>query len=346
MNIRLRPRMAAVVLLAVTPAAAHAADPAIALSGTRSAALATASDLGAASGDTVLSARLLLARPAARQAALDQFTAAQQDPSSPLYHDWLTATAIGAQFGPSATAIRKATDWLTARGLAVGAVSPAGTSIAFSGTASAIQAAFAAPIHAYLVHGRALNAFGATPQLPATLAGTVAGLAGLGGDRPEPLVRPAGPVVRYGDGSWRRLSGVFGATPSLTTTAGGVAQQDVAPADFATIYDLAPLRTGSHPLTGAGQIIGIVEDSDMSHADWMAFRAAFGLSGFSGVLSTTHTGCSDPGTNADEGEAALDAEWASAVAPASAITVASCSDASGGIQAALQSLVDRSCRPA
>ena len=345
MNIRLRPRLAAVALLTAVPAAAHADASAIALPGTRSAALATASDLGAASGETVVSARLLLTRPAARQAALDQLTAAQQDPASPLYHDWLSATALGAQFGPSAAAIKKATDWLTARGLTVGAVSPAGTSIAFSGTASAIQAAFAAPIHAYVVRGRALNAFGATPQLPATLAGTVAGLTGLGGDRPEPLNRPAGPVVRYGDGSWRRLSGIGSATPSLTTTVSGVAQQDVAPADFATIYDVNPLRTGSHPLTGAGQTIGVVEDSDMSHADWMKFRTAFGLSSYSGLLSANHTGCTDPGTNADESEAALDAEWASAVAPAAAIVVSSCSDASGGTQAALQSLIDQKLPP-
>ena len=38
--------------------------------------------------------------------------------------------------------------------------------------------------------------------------------------------------------------------------------------------------------------------------------------------------CTDPGVNGDDGEAAIDVEWASAAAPAASIVLASCSDTS------------------
>jgi subtilase family serine protease len=324
----------------LTPDVVLASEPTLTIAGARSAALSAASDLGATGGDTVVTARLLLARQAARQAAFDHLTQAQQDPSSPLYHRWLTAAEIGTEFGPSSASIAKTTSWLAAQGLTVGVVSPAGTSITFSGPASTVQSAFKAPVHAYRVRGHQVNAFSADPQIPATLAGDVAGLAGLGGSRPEPLVRPMGPVVRDSNGAWHKAVPTSGVTPNLTTTVDGVAQQDVAPPDFATIYNVTRLRFGQHPLTGFGQTVGIVEDSDMNRLDWVTFRSVFQLTGNAGLLIATHPGCSDPGTNVDEAETALDAEWVTAVAPAAAILVSSCSDASGGIQAALQGLIN------
>jgi hypothetical protein len=58
------------------------------------------------------------------------------------------------------------------------------------------------------------------------------------------------------------------------------------------------------------------------------FRSAFGLSAYSGTFSQIHPGpgCGDPGKNGAEGEAALDAEWAGAVAPDATVHLASCAD--------------------
>ncbi len=317
------------------PAAASATP----LPGSRSAALSTATDLGAISGTTdITGTRLLLSRPAALQAQLDQLTEAQQDASSPLFHRWLTASDLGAQFGPSLAAVTRASDWLRSQGLTVLSVSPTRMSIAFSGTAASVGATFHAAIHAYRRNGRQLAAFSDDPQTPSDLAGIVAGVTGLSGDSPEPQVKPAGPVVRSGNGTWH-------AAPGLTTTYEGAEQEDVAPADFATIYGVNPLRTAASPILGAGQTIAVVEDSDIKTTDWSTFRNAFGLSGYTATLTVTHPGCTDPGRNADEIEAALDAEWATAVAPDAAIMLASCSDASGGIQASLQGLVDAATPP-
>ena len=79
-------------------------------------------------------------------------------------------------------------------------------------------------------------------------------------------------------------------------------------------------------------------------ADVVTFRKAFGLSSYSGTFTQIHpgTGCTDPGLNADEVEAALDAEWAGAVAPDAAVELASCADTAtnfGGFIAA-QGLLD------
>src|ERR1039457_105045 len=57
--------------------------------------------------------------------------------------------------------------------------------------------------------------------------------------------------------------------------------------------------------------------------------------------------CTDPGVNADDGEAAIDVEWASAAAPNAAIELASCADTStnfGGF-IALQNLLSESGTP-
>jgi subtilase family serine protease len=108
----------------------------------------------------------------------------------------------------------------------------------------------------------------------------------------------------------------------------------VTPADLATIYNLTPLFNGG--TAGQGQTIAVVEDSDLySTADWSTFRSEFGLSQYkTGSLATVHpapasgaNNCLDPGVaNGDDGEAILDAEWASAAAPGAAIAVATCAN--------------------
>ena len=69
----------------------------------------------------------------------------------------------------------------------------------------------------------------------------------------------------------------------------------------------------------------------------------FGLSGFKGALSITHPGgCADPGFTGDEGEAALDAEWTSAVAPSATIVEAACGGGTFGfgVMTSLMNLVE------
>jgi len=97
------------------------------------------------------------------------------------------------------------------------------------------------------------------------------------------------------------------------------------------VYNFNPLFSAG--TSGQNQTIYLIEDTDLySTNDWTTFRSAFGLSAYTGAsLSTVHpappsgsNNCNAPGVNADDGEAILDAEYASAAAPSAAIVMASC----------------------
>ncbi|HTY50751.1 MAG TPA: hypothetical protein VMB48_13765, partial [Steroidobacteraceae bacterium] len=138
------------------------------------------------------------------------------------------------------------------------------------------------------------------------------------------------------------------------STSGG--QRLVAPADLAIIYNLNPVFAAGN--TGQNQTVVVIEDSDVySTADWSTFRSTFGLSGYTGgsfsqvhpVPASGPNNCTDPGvpSGGDDGEAILDAEWASAAAPSAAIRLASCLNTTtfGGL-IALQNLLSASSPPA
>ena len=51
----------------------------------------------------------------------------------------------------------------------------------------------------------------------------------------------------------------------------------MAPADLATIYDFNPLFHAEEPITGKGQRIAVVEDTDLyADSDWTNFRRILG----------------------------------------------------------------------
>jgi subtilase family serine protease len=139
-------------------------------------------------------------------------------------------------------------------------------------------------------------------------------------------------------------------TCNTTTKACEVTFQAVTPADFATIYNLAPLF--AEGITGKGQTIAVLEDTLIQNAsDVATFRTAFGLGApYTGTFTqgtvTGTTTCGNPGVNAAESEAALDAEWASASAPDATIRLAACADTTvfGGL-IALQNLINGNSPP-
>jgi subtilase family serine protease len=145
------------------------------------------------------------------------------------------------------------------------------------------------------------------------------------------------------------------ARPQYTFASRGHTYEAVTPGDLATIYNLNPLFAAG--TTGVGQTIAVIEDTDLySSSDWHTFRSTFGLSKYTaGTLTTIHpapaTGansCLAPGVVAgDDGEAILDAEWASAAAPDAAIVLAACAStrATFGGLIALQNLVNSKTPP-
>ena len=293
-------------------------------------------DLGEVEGSLPLEhLQLLLRRSDRLQSDLDAYTESLSDKRSPNYHHWLTAAQFGARFGVAQEDIDAVTDWLNGRGFVVNFVSPNRLTIDFTGTASQVREAFSTEIHAYEVRGVRHIANSRDPQVPAALAPVITGIVSLHDFRPRPMLKPR---------------------TNYTFTDNNVDWYAVTPPDLATIYNLRKLFNAG--FTGKGQTVVVVEDTNLfSSNDWVNFRKKFGLSAYtSGVLKTVHpapasggTNCHNPGVNpnGDDGEAILDAEWASAAAPNATIEVASCDNTATlfGGQIALQNLLDASKTP-
>jgi subtilase family serine protease len=291
-------------------------------------------DRGAVADDFQIEHMLLqLQRPPEQEQALKEFIDQLHDPASPNFHRWLSAQEFGEKFGLAQDDLNTIATWLQSHGFQVNVVYPSGMLIDFSGSAGQVREAFRTEIHDLEVRGAKHMANMSDPQIPAALAPAVVGVVSLHDFRPHLMNK---------------------LRPHYTITSGGYAYQAVVPADLATIYNLNPLFSAGY--SGQGQTIVVIEDTNVySTSDWTTFRSAFGLSGYTaGSFTQVHpapgsgtNNCSNPGVNGDDGEAILDAEWASAAAPSAAIELASCSDTNttfGGL-IALQNLLNESSTP-
>ena len=291
-----------------------------------------ANDRGAVADDLTMDHMLLqLQRSPEQEAALEKLIDEMHTKGSPNYHQWMTAPQFAAKFGVSKEDVQKVTAWLTSQGFHVNVAYP--TLIDFSGNAGQVHGAFRTSIHNLDVNGVQHIANMSDPQIPAALAPAVLGIVSLNDFRPRAMHKMH---------------------KDYTFTSGGDTFQAVVPGDLATIYNLNPLFSAG--TSGQGQTVVVIEDTNLfSTADWTTFRSTFGLSTFTaGSLTTVHpappsgsNNCTNPGTNGDDGEAILDAEYASAAAPSATIEVASCEDTRttfGGL-IAVQNLINESTTP-
>jgi hypothetical protein len=100
-------------------------------------------DTGRASANQALHGMILvLQKDATQQAALDQLTAAQQDPQSPQFHQWLTPESYGEHFGVSLHDQQQLVQWLKDQGFTIDHIAPSRWTITFSGTAAQVEQAF------------------------------------------------------------------------------------------------------------------------------------------------------------------------------------------------------------
>jgi subtilase family serine protease len=296
---------------------------------------------------------LILRRSPERQAAFDAFVASQYDSHSPNFHRWLTPDEVGEKYGPAQADINTVSSWLQNHGFAVEEVSKNRLTIRFSGTATQVEAAFHTKIHNLQVKGEEHIANMTDPQIPEALTPVVVGVEALHNFFPRPLHRMGSLVRRNSQtGKWERISApaqtsagassVAAASAKTivlpqygTTDSSGNPIEDIAPYDFATIYNVLPVWNAN--INGAGQTIAIVGTSDINPADVTAFRSAFGLPayssptgstpGFSVIHPNTAPGdCSNGASSCvnDLFENSLDVEWSGAIAKnASIVLVAS-----------------------
>ncbi len=277
---------------------------------------------------------LVLSRPPQQERAFENFLADQQDPTSPDYHRWLTAEQIGERFGPSSGDISVVADWLKSQGLHVTWISPGRTFIGFAGTAGDAARAFHTEIYNYEVNGKRRISVSTDPMIPEALIPVVKAIHGLYTIEDEPLH-----IARQ----------MQTESPELTI-ANGV--HIVAPADFATIYDL-PSNGG-----GSGVTVGIVGRSrvDMTDLSYFQQQAFVSFANPTEVIPTAFGGI-DPGpaltappaagvSTEDQSEATLDVERAGSIASAAQLLLVVATSESGGIEVDAQYLVQTTPVPA
>jgi subtilase family serine protease len=261
---------------------------------------------------------LQMKRSPEREEALKQYIDQLNDPKSSEFHQWLTPSQFAEHYGVDAQDVQTVKTWLKSQGFKVHGSTQSGLLIDFSGTAGQVRNALHTELHYYNVGGKTHLANASDPKIPEALAPAVAGVVSLHDFHPRAMNMPKttqGPAYTSGT------------------------KNDVVPGDIATIYNLNPLFAQGY--SGQGQSIMVLEDTYLyTVEDWTIFRKTFGLSRaypqatLSQVSPTGGVTCTNPGFQGvstdpgygDDGEAAIDVEWASAAAPNAAIILAACTD--------------------
>ena len=266
------------------------------LAGTRSPLIRHARDLGEVPADTVVhSMSIVFNRSPAQETALQALIAAQNNPASPLYHQWLTPDEFGARFGMSDADLAKAEGWLQEQGFTIDAVARGRNRITFSGTAAQVKDAFQSALHYYRSNGDTHYALSNDISLPAALASVTQSVSNMSTFRPKPRIR----------------------RPKAHFTSSQSGNHFLTPKDVATIYDINPAYNAGY--NGAGQSIAVVGQTSVDLTDIENFQNAAGLP----VKDPTLVLVPNSGNNAefagDESESDLDLEYSGGMAPGAQI---------------------------
>jgi subtilase family serine protease len=274
----------------------------VTLAGSRPPRARAADDIGAVPATLQLHGiSLLFSRSPAQQTALDALVAAQQNPTSSLYHRWITPDQYAAQFGVADSDLAAAESWLEQQGFSIDSVSRSRNRIFFSGTAAQVANAFSAPLHYYLTPATAYEpakthfAPSADLTLPAALGSSVLAIGNLSDFHLIPhILRASQP-----------------AQPRFTSSQTG--NHYLTPGDIATIYDITPAYNSG--FTGSNQSIAVIGQSDIDPSDISNFQAAVGIAAKTPVLVLVpNSGTRHIYADGDEAESDLDLEYSSTIA--------------------------------
>jgi len=286
-------------------------------------------DLGAVPDSTPTGRiTLLLKRPAAQEQALQEFLTEVHRQGSPSYHKWLTPAEFGRNFGVDDSDMNAVKAWLQSQGLKIEKVNSAKSAVQFSGSAGQVGTAFGTSLHAYFVKGEVHHSNSSELKIPAALSPVIAAVGPMHDFHPRPLSHVLGTA------QFTPKTHKF--TPQFTLS---VPQFNLglAPEDLATQYNIGPLY--SQGVTGKGQTIGIINDSNIDLSPVAAYRQLFNLDAdpTKPNLPQVVIDGNDPGVNGDALEAYLDVEVSGAIAPEANIRLytAAANDYSDGLSLAV-----------
>ncbi len=194
-------------------------------------------------------------RSAAQEADLQALIAAQQDPNSPQYHQWLSPEQFGARFGMAQADLDKVQTWLQQQGFAIDSVARGRNMIRFSGTAGQVEQAFQTQMHYFKTDGETHFAPATLLSVPTAIAPTIAAVRNLSNFRPRPMH-----ISTHRAFTSSQSGNVF-----------------FAPGDIATTYDIGPLYSAG--IDGTGQSIAIVGQSAVASKRHRSVSECCGASG-------------------------------------------------------------------
>jgi subtilase family serine protease len=267
-----------------------------------------ATDLGAVNSLMPLNSLTLnIGLSTSQQKEMDALLEAQQNPSSPLYRQWLTQEAYGARFGLTEADLNAVTGWLASQGFTVGSVSKSRNAIHFSGKTWQVESAFHTQLHRFQVDGKEHFANTTELRVPAAIGSVILNVRGLNSFRLKPNLR-------------KREKPAYTVEFSVTDI-----ENFLSPADWAAIYEVSPIYAqscGSTPCDGTGMHVGVVGQTFAPLSDITNFRTAAGLTV---SANNVHYVCIDPNaahctgsfaisTAGDLAEADMDIEWAGGIA--------------------------------
>lgn len=245
---------------------------------------------------TPLQLTVLLRRSAAAQKAFEQLLADQQSPGSPRYHHWIAPGETGSLFGPTQSDVQTVVSWLQTQGFIVRSTAPSRMTIEISGSVETAARAFQTSFSLYRSGSTTLRAPNREPLVPEAVLPVVEFISDLAEHAPP---RPTNFALTN-------------TRPAYTDSTG---VHLLAPADFATIYDLVPLlatNTGA-TVDGKQQHVAILDLSEVDPADIQLFAQSVGSSSYN--FTTYSSYGPGPGYKGTRGEATGDLERVLGTAP-------------------------------
>lgn len=228
---------------------------------------------------------------------LQQFLEAVQDPTSSVYHQFLTPQDFNAMYGATSAQAAAVVTYLQQQGLHVVSVSADNRLIHIRSTSGEIEHAFGVQINDYTYHGRDVFGTPNEPQFPSIIANSVQAVFGLSN-----IVRFQPAIVRSS-----------GFVPDASGSPVGFSPQQIA-----TAYNWPSITNTSF---GSGVTIALLEfnAAGYSTSDADTFWSDYGLP--SHTVSVTAPDGTPESIGDDNTEATLDVEWAGAMAPGATIAV-------------------------
>jgi uncharacterized repeat protein (TIGR01451 family) len=240
--------------------------------------------------------RLALGLPLRDPAGLDNLLAQVYDPASTNYHKFLTPPEFTARFGPTEADYAAVKNFARTNGLAVAAVHGDRLLLDVTGPAAAVEKAFHVKLRTYRhpSGNRSFFAPDTEPEVDASLP--VADIEGLSDfSRPHPKLHPM-PAAALA-----KLVSRNGSAPDGSGAYFGD--------DFRKAY--LPGTT----LTGAGQMVGLIEFDGFYSSDIASYAAAAGNGRSNIPIQTVLVDGFNGSPGSGNSEVALDIEMAMAMAP-------------------------------